>query len=311
MNDFSRTVFFVSGLMALAAATVAQQVSDPDFKPEIREPAFEKGRGPKVFIDEAHNNFHTAGGRYATFADLLRRDGFVVAPLRKPFAADSLQDVDILVVSNALGPDDERNESLPTPPAFSDDEIEAVAVWVREGGALLLIADHMPFGGAAAALARPFGARFTNGYTMGSPDMRRSADHFTRENGLLRDHPIVRGRNEHERVTSVATFMGQGFQVDGEFEPILVFGPEAFTYMTSRWGQFDEATPTVHSGGWLHAGARRFGEGRVVLFGEAAMFSAQVSGPGRLPMGMNHPEASQNPQFVLNVAHWLAGLLDE
>ena len=35
----------------------------------------------------------------------------------------------------------------------TSDEITAVAAWVREGGALLLIADHMPFPGAAGTLA--------------------------------------------------------------------------------------------------------------------------------------------------------------
>ena len=39
------------------------------------------------------------------------------------------------------------------------------------------------------------------------------------------------------------------------------------------------------------------------------MFSAQVSGNPRRPMGMNAPVAAQNPQFLLNVLHWLSGLL--
>jgi hypothetical protein len=41
-----------------------------------------------------------------------------------------------------------------------------------------------------------------------------------------------------------------------------------------------------------------------VVFGEAAMFSAQVQG-GKTQMGMNAPDAKQNPQFLLNVIHWL------
>jgi hypothetical protein len=41
------------------------------------------------------------------------------------------------------------------------------------------------------------------------------------------------------------------------------------------------------------------------------MFSAQVSGAARRPMGMNDPTAAQNPQFLLNVMHWLTGLLPE
>ena len=34
-------------------------------------------------------------------------------------------------------------------PFFSYEEIDAVTQWVNDGGALFLIADHMPFPGAA------------------------------------------------------------------------------------------------------------------------------------------------------------------
>lgn len=53
----------------------------------------------------------------------------------------------------------------------------------------------------------------------------------------------------------------------------------------------------------------RFGKGRVAVFGEAAMFSAQLAGPNKDPMGMNDPIASRNPQFLLNLMHWLSGKL--
>lgn len=49
---------------------------------------------------------------------------------------------------------------------------------------------------------------------------------------------------------------------------------------------------------------------RRAVFGEAAMFSAQLSGPARTPMGMNAPRASGNAQFAVNVMHWLTGLLE-
>jgi len=49
----------------------------------------------------------------------------------------------------------------------------------------------------------------------------------------------------------------------------------------------------------------------VAVFGEAAMFTAQLAGPARMPMGMNHPLAKQNAQFALNVMHWLSGMLDD
>jgi len=53
----------------------------------------------------------------------------------------------------------------------------------------------------------------------------------------------------------------------------------------------------------------RLGEGRVAFFGEAAMFSAQLAGLPGQPMGMNNPAAAENVQFLLNVIHWLSGLL--
>jgi hypothetical protein len=39
------------------------------------------------------------------------------------------------------------------------------------------------------------------------------------------------------------------------------------------------------------------------------MFSAPRQGAAGRPMGMNAPQAEQNPRFVLNVLHWLSGVL--
>jgi hypothetical protein len=49
----------------------------------------------------------------------------------------------------------------------------------------------------------------------------------------------------------------------------------------------------------------KIGKGRVAVFGEAAMFSAQLGGPNRIPVGMNSPDADQNYRLLLNVMHWL------
>ena len=45
---------------------------------------------------------------------------------------------------------------------------------------------------------------------------------------------------------------------------------------------------------------------RVAVFGEAAMFSAQLGGPNRAPMGMNVPLAGQNARLALNIVRWLS-----
>jgi hypothetical protein len=51
-----------------------------------------------------------------------------------------------------------------------------------------------------------------------------------------------------------------------------------------------------------------YGKGRIVVFGEAAMFTAQLQGKNKI--GMNEKSASQNAQFLLNTLHWLDGILE-
>ena len=92
-----------------AAEIKAQQVPDPDFKPPIEKPAYADGKGPVVLIDEAHFNFHTASGRYQSFADLVRRDGYVVQASKEKFGKESLKAGKILVIANALS---QRNASI-------------------------------------------------------------------------------------------------------------------------------------------------------------------------------------------------------
>src|SRR6185436_17342383 len=123
---------------------------------------------------------------------------------------------------------------------------------------------------------------------------------FRKSDQTLRDHPITRGRNAAEAVTSVRTFTGQAFHAP-QAEPLLVF-PAGYAVLTPRkaW-QFEADTPRVPVEGWLQAAVRDFGKGRAAFFGEAAMFSAQLAGPAHEPMGMNAPGAAQNFQLVLNV----------
>jgi hypothetical protein len=87
----------------LAATLAAQQRADLSFDVSVAAPAYVKTH-PRVVIDEAHNNFHTAEGRYKPFATLLRNDGYDVNAGTTTFTSASLKGVDVLVVSNALGP---------------------------------------------------------------------------------------------------------------------------------------------------------------------------------------------------------------
>ncbi len=298
--------------VALAMASVpagAQQVADSAFAPPIARPAFAQGAGPTVLVDEAHTNFHTTDGRYYAFAQLLRRDGYVVRGLREPFTRRSLAGARVLVIANALHPSNAQSWSLPTPSAFTPEEIAAVEAWVRAGGSLFLIADHMPFPGAAADLAAAFGVEFHNGFAVDSMDQGGTM-RFVRADGSLAEHAVVRGRGQDERVDSVFTFTGQAFRLAaGAGAPLLTLGRGSKVLLPEVAWQFSEATPRLDAGGMLQGAVLAHGRGRVAIFGEAAMFSAQRAGPQRQPMGMNNPRAPQNVQFLLNLVHWLTGVI--
>lgn len=50
---------------------------------------------------------------------------------------------------------------------------------------------------------------------------------------------------------------------------------------------------------------RDYGAGKVAVSGEAAMFSAQLAGPQRRPVGLNMPEARQNIALLRQLMAWL------
>jgi hypothetical protein len=290
-------------VLFLAAVAVAQQQADPEFDTSVENPAYKKD-GPRVMFDEAHHNFHTAEGRYKPFVDLLMNDGYRVIRNRQSFSKTRLDSFKILVIANALGAEEDDDAGADTS-AFNDDEITAVHDWVKNGGALLLIADHAPFGGAAAALASRFGVDMSKGYTFdpenavaGSPTQLI----FSRDNKLLGTHPILEGRNENERIKLLRSFTGQSLK-----------GPEGSTGILNLANTATDrptfaAETSVSATGRAQAVAFKFGKGRVLVQGEAAMLSAQISGSQNHPMGMNVP-GNDDRQYALNLMHWLSGIL--
>lgn len=295
----------------------AQQVPDRAFRPSIGTPAFAEGKGPVVCLDEAHANFHTLDGRFWAFGELMRRDGYVVRVIRAKFDRASLARCTIVVISNAQPSDAEWDSyPYPTPSAFTPEEVHATYLWVRGGGSLLLIADHMPLAGAAANLAAAFAVTFTDGFAVEGFGVESERDAafakptiFRTTDQTLRPHAIVRGRGASESVTSVRTFTGQAFQAPATAEPLLVLPATFIALMPEKAWRFSPDTRRVPVGGWLQGAVMRVESGRAAFFGEAAMFSAQLTGTEQRPMGMNALGAEQNFLFVLNVVRWLSGVL--
>jgi hypothetical protein len=297
------TVLFLSG----ASPGLAQQSSDPDFDPKVDKPAFRE-KQPAVLFDEAHHNFHTASGRYKAFADLITHDGYRVTPNPAKFTKESLKGCDVLVIANALGAE-RMADPKAAEPAFTDQECDVVRDWVDAGGSLLLITDHAPMGAAAKNLGKRCGVQMSTGVTVDEKNYEPSGNPswlvFSRENKLLGDHPILKGRSERETIRRVTTFAGQSLK-----------GPEGSVVLLklsdTAEDRYRSKQNPVSAAGLAQGVAFRLGKGRVVVLGEAAVLSAQVvKRPGKdlRRLGMTFP-GSDNRQLALNIMHWLSGLLD-
>lgn len=291
-----------------AAGCRSGQRANPSFEPRVERPEAAPGDGPRVLIDEAHGNFHRNPGRYRPFAELLAADGFRVGAFGEPFTAESLAAADVLVIANALAERNLSDWSLPTPSAFTAAEVAAVRRWVEDGGRLLLIADHMPFPGAAAELAAAFGVTWRNGFAFPAGS-DTGVMRFTRAAGTLQPHPVTDGRDPGERVEAVKSFTGSAFRFDpvtAAAAPLLVLPAGTLSLEPERAWEFDETTPRTDVAGWLQGATVEVGEGRVALFGEAAMFTSQQTPDGTV-VGMGAPGAEGNTQLLLNLLRWLAG----
>ncbi|PHN02634.1 DUF4350 domain-containing protein [Flavilitoribacter nigricans] len=285
------------------ALLYAQQAPDLDYQPLITSPQYPEGSGPVVFIDGAHNNFHTYAGGFRPFAQLLERDGYRVQGSEKAFTPALLDQCDLLVIANPVSDDDLGGWIKPNPPAFSRAEVKAVRRWVKSGGSLLLIADHMPFPGAASNLAEAFGFRFSNGFAM-AEKQEFPPSRFDRASGTLRENTITNGAGTAERIDHIASFTGSAFRIPKGAVPILTFGSDHHSLEPDTAWRFQPDTPSVPLAGWQQGAYLEYGKGRIVVYGEAAMLTAQVV-QERFKVGFNHPQADQNAQLVLNTIHWL------
>ena len=278
---------------ALIAMRALGQRTDPDFDVSVPHPAY-TGKHPAVLFDEAHENFHTAGGGYKGFADLITNDGYRVTPNREPFTAERLARYDLLVSANAAAPSEASTS------AFTKAECDSVENWVRGGGALLLITDHEPYGSGSEELGKRFGVNMSLRVTRDPANQTDIGLLFSRDKNQLGDHPILRGRNESERVNRVLTFVGQSLKGPPGSAPLLKFADTAMDVRQDK---------RISAAGRAQGIAFKFGRGRVVVMGEAGELSAQVYGDPPEQMGMNVP-GCDNRKMALNIVHWLSGLID-
>jgi hypothetical protein len=325
MNVPTAARLLLLGTLLLASAAAFAQVEvDPDFDATLKVKTYGAKEHPHVVIDEAHNNLHTAEGLYKPLATLLTNDGYEVEAGKEKFQQQTLRAMRVLIIANARS--EGAAEGASQSP-FTDAECDIVLEWVSGGGSLLLIADHVPFGSAAAELSKRFGVSMGKGiaFDLASYESNPTFVSFSADKGQLGEHPIIKGLRSGERIKRVVAFGGQSLSVPGGATALLKFGATSLESENQNELQLAledarakgpsapaalirHATPAA---GRAQAVALTVGTGRVVVVGEAGMFSAQIA-KGLQPsgadvkFGMNVP-GNDDKQFALNVLHWLSG----
>ena len=242
----------------------------------------------------------------------------------------ALSRIDILVIVNAKEP-------------ISADEAEVISGWLSGELAcsehthcgdrgLFLIADHerdADFPAKIVSLSEELGLDWPN-YTIGLLGEISTADNGASQYGIFdnrdpriktangaivfeidesadaiggqlsADNPIILGRRCGEKIRRVKTFLGSGI-VDGPGESLLTIASEDALW----WYDEGEIGETMGKAtGYSQGMTFRHGRGRVYASGEAAMFTAQPNNWGMQQEGID------NEQYLLNIVHWLDGILE-
>lgn len=299
-------VVLVVGAATLPAlATVASQVVGPvSIRAAAARAPAERRR--TVAIDEAHGNAKAASGFFKPLSDLLASEDYRVVPFGEPFERGTLAPIDLLVVATAGGPATSAGRSSSA--AIGDRECDRLRDWVRGGGSLLVAAGGMPFSGEADRLAAGFGVPTGGGrvFDRVSGGGITTGLEFSRGNGRLGDHAILRGGGRAPAIARVLSAGGESLEVPRGAAILLRLSATAREAMTRDDLEAEEFAARQEAGiagsfsapvaGRGQAIALSFGKGRLVVLGDRYL----LSGPG-----LSVADAD-NRQFALNVVHWLS-----
>ena len=279
----------------------SDQFTDTDYRAPVK--AFygvigiAKDKDVVILIDEAHGNRHGLGtinnpGTLRWIAAPAEEAGIKVKSHKATVSREILSEASLLVIAGATTPPDEADFG-----AFTGLEVEQITGWVKDGGSLLLLTDHPPFGKNVRSLAQSFGVDFSldnvSDPTLKDPRAPNAARMvFTKLQGLIEPYEITKG------VERVITYGGQGiWRTEKDTIRLLKIPPTAQTS-----GEKSVALQTKGEN-LAQLLAFKFGRGRVVISGETGLFTAQRKNDG-LRIGVADKE-TDNEQLVINTFLWL------
>lgn len=270
-----------------AAPTPPLQLTvDDAFDPPIPSPAFAPGKGPRIAVDDHHQNVVSLSSYLRPVGRFLSRDGYVVLPWSRNVERAALGDVRVLIIANAQAPKGSAAGSS----AFTPQEVKSLEQWVRSGGGLLLIADRAPFGGPAQKLANVFGVTLDD-----NTILTRGAD--GKPTGELSLSVKTEGDPRHPLFTNVSRVVyvvGESIRGPGS---VLRAPKDTYSAPNAEASEGPSAADRSLVLAFAH------GKGRVVVIGDAGIASAFGSVGGSSHRGISEAD---NATFVRNVIRWLA-----
>jgi len=291
-----------------------QEYADSTYS-ELADSTFNDVVNPVIVFAEGHNNF---GDNRESFAgemkQFLAREGFELRRYMGAITREALKGASILHTDNALASLNQDNWTLPTPSAFTSEEISVIYNWVHNGGALLMVIEHMPFGGSYEDLAKAFNVETSNGFAVDERLLSSYSEEnisnagwfvFSHENQSLGDHPTLAGRQPDERVLFLAADVGSAFRLPDRAISLMTFGSDAISVEPTVSWKFDSATPRRSVSGWSQGGVMKVGKGRLVVLGDNFL----IIPPSQLESEKEVVFGRYNPQFTVNVYRWLSGQL--
>lgn len=173
------------------------QAVDRNWSFQNDSPAWQTGSGPRIVFSTKDSDFIKTG-LHEPLAELARSDGFRTEQSEPPLLPLTLPQNSVLVLINPYLRDSYRDYPAMLPPSvYTEEEIEGIRHWVGAGGALLVIADHAPYGGGSSALAEAFGFSFINGHAIEDAavleGLVRVRWGFEAGTGLNTGHPVTDG----------------------------------------------------------------------------------------------------------------------
>ena len=282
----------------------SQVIVDTTFNFSISYPTI-LNKKIRVAIDASHYNLHTANGGFRPLAKLLKNDGYDIVDFNKKIVTVSdLEGIDIFITANARPENRTHFNIQGSKNAYKEDEISVLKKWVSNGGSLLIIADHMPFAGAAENLIKAFDFNIINGFV--GYKNQWPPNIFNVLNGTLQNNFF---NSFMLKVDSLATYTGSAFQIPKKAYNILKFNHLDTLIIPDTAWVFRAFNKKINLENFSQGSVLEFGKGKVSIFGEAAMFTAQILTEDNLKVGLNNENYGRgNILFVLNLFHYLSNL---